>query len=33
MCEQEHISAVRFNQGAWFTASHAFDLLFDLLSK
>jgi hypothetical protein len=33
MCERNHISALRFNQGAWFTGYHAFDLLLDLLSK
>ncbi len=33
MCEEHEISALRFNQGAWFTGYHAFDLLLDLLSK
>jgi hypothetical protein len=33
MCEKERISALRFNQGAWFTGYHAFDLVLDLLSK
>jgi endonuclease III len=33
LCEKEQISALRFNQGAWFTGYHSFDLVLDLLSK
>lgn len=33
MCEQEGISALLFNQGAWFTGYHSFDLVLDLMSK
>lgn len=33
MCEQNHISAIHFNQGAWFTGTNAFDLLFEQLLK
>ncbi|PKN51355.1 MAG: hypothetical protein CVU55_12000 [Deltaproteobacteria bacterium HGW-Deltaproteobacteria-13] len=33
MCEQESIPALLFNQGAWFTGYHAFDLVLGLMSK
>lgn len=33
MCEKEHVCALRFNQGAWFTGSHAFELLLGRLSE
>jgi hypothetical protein len=33
MCEENRISALRFNQGAWFTGYHALDLVLDLMAK
>ncbi len=33
MCDNHGISALRFNQGAWFTGYYAFDLLLKLLAK
>jgi len=33
MCEKHEISALRFNQGAWYTGNHAFDLFLELLSN
>jgi hypothetical protein len=33
VCEKNGISPLRFNQGAWFTGYHAFELVLDLLSK
>jgi hypothetical protein len=31
-CEREGISPLRFNQGAWFTGYHAFEIVLELLS-
>lgn len=33
MCKAQRISPIRFNQGAWYTAYHALDLLLELLSR
>ena len=33
MCEEQKISPIRFNQGAWYTGNHAFELLLDCLSR
>jgi len=33
MCDTEGVSAFRFNQGAWFTGYHAFELFLEILSN
>jgi len=33
LCDQENVSPLQFNQGAWYLGYHSFDLLLDLLSE
>jgi len=33
LCEDHGVSAIRFNQGAWYSAFYSFDLMLELLSK
>jgi len=33
MCENHNISALRFNQGAWYTGYYAFDIVLNLLAN